>query len=63
MLVHMQTLQALDGALTGASCREIAEVMMGPVAVARQWHADCALRSRVRRMVKRGERRMGGGYR
>lgn len=59
----MQTLQALDGALTGASCREIAEVMMGPVAVARQWHAYCALRSRVRRMVKRGERRMGGGYR
>ncbi|PLP97928.1 DUF7011 domain-containing protein [Cupriavidus pauculus] len=63
MLVHMRTLQALDGALAGASSRDIAEAMQGSTAVARQWHADCALRSRMRRLVRRGEWLMSGGYR
>lgn len=63
MLVHMRTLQALDGARVGASSRDIAEAMQGSAIVARQWHPDCALRSRMRRLVSRGERLMSGGYR
>ncbi len=61
-LLEMQTLQALDGTLTGASLRDVALVLHGADAVASGWHADGDLRARVRRLVRRGQALMQGGY-
>jgi hypothetical protein len=58
-LLELHTLQALDGTLAGASLRRVADVLFGP----EDWHADGALRARVRRLVRRGQRLMRGGYR
>ncbi|EOX9906180.1 DUF2285 domain-containing protein, partial [Pseudomonas aeruginosa] len=58
-LLELHTLQALDGTLAGASLRLVADVLFGP----EDWHADGALRARVRRLVRRGQRLMRGGYR
>ncbi|WP_246135847.1 DUF2285 domain-containing protein [Mesorhizobium intechi] len=57
-------LRALDGALAGASHRELAEALIGQ----RRVHADWAdprdhLRDRIRRAVFRGRALMNGGYR
>ena len=57
------TLQALDAALAGASLRETARGLFGVDAVATGWHADGGLRSRVRRLVRRGQALTRGGYR
>jgi hypothetical protein len=57
------TLQALDANQAGASLREIAEGLFGSTGVASDWHADSALRARVRRLVQRGRSLMDGGYR
>lgn len=62
-LLELHTLQTLDAALAGASLREIAEGLFGPEVVAAGWHADSGLRSRVRRLVRRGRSLMRGGYR
>lgn len=62
-LQELHTLQALDATLAGASLRDIAEGLFGTKAVARDWHADGALRARMRRLVRRGETLMRGGYR
>ncbi|MDB6430133.1 DUF2285 domain-containing protein [Pseudomonas aeruginosa] len=62
-LQELHTLQALDATLAGASLREAAEGLFGVDAVATDWHADSALRARVRRLVRRGEALMRGGYR
>ncbi|MGB3882264.1 MAG: DUF2285 domain-containing protein [Diaphorobacter nitroreducens] len=62
-LLEQHTLQALDATLAGASLREVAEGLFGADAVAADWHADCDLRARVRRLVRRGNALMGGGYR
>lgn len=62
-LLELHTLQALDAALAGASAREIAEGLFGTEAVAAGWYADGGLRSRVRRLVRRGQSLMRGGYR
>lgn len=62
-LRELITLQALDGALAGASLRTVAEVLFGATTVTRDWHADGALRARVRRLIRRGQRLMHGGYR
>lgn len=62
-LLELHTLQALDATLAGASLREIAEGVFGPEAVAAGWHADGDLRARVRRLVRRGDALMRGGYR
>ncbi|MCC7285237.1 MAG: DUF2285 domain-containing protein [Burkholderiaceae bacterium] len=62
-LLELHTLQALDGALAGASLRAVAQVLFGVAAVAGDWHADGALRARVRRLIRRGRGLMGGGYR
>jgi hypothetical protein len=56
-------LQALDAALAGATLREVAEALIGPALVAADWHADSALRARVRRLAQRGTVLMRGGYR
>jgi len=60
---ELHTLQALDATLAGASLREVAEGLFGVDAVTADWHADSALRARVRRLVRRGEALMRGGYR
>ena len=62
-LLHMHTLQALDGRLCGASHRQIAEIVWGDEIVAKDWHADGDLRARVRRIVRRGQALANGGYR
>jgi hypothetical protein len=59
----LHTLQALDAAQAGASLREIAEGLFGATEVAADWHADSALRARVRRLVQRGRALVNGGYR
>ncbi|WP_323034337.1 DUF7011 domain-containing protein [Pararhodobacter sp.] len=62
-LQELHTLQALDATLAGASLRDIAEGLFGSKTVARDWHADGALRARMRRLVRRGDTLMRGGYR
>jgi hypothetical protein len=62
-LQELHTLQALDGTLAGASLREVAEGLFGTNAVVKGWYADGGLRSRVRRLVRRGLTLMRGGYR
>lgn len=62
-LLELHTLQALDATLAGASLREVAEGLFGADAVAADWHADGDLRARVRRLVRRGNALMRGGYR
>ncbi|EIU5457282.1 TPA: DUF2285 domain-containing protein [Pseudomonas aeruginosa] len=63
VLLELHTLQALDATLAGASLREVAEGLFGIDAVAADWHADGDLRARVRRLVRRGDALMRGGYR
>ncbi|WP_186236914.1 DUF7011 domain-containing protein [Burkholderia gladioli] len=62
-LLELHTLRALDAALAGASMRETAEGLFGTEAVAAGWYADGGLRSRMRRLVRRGQSLMRGGYR
>ena len=62
-LLELHTLQALDAALAGASLRAVAEGLFGPDAVAAGWYTDGGLRSKVRRLVRRGQALMRGGYR
>ena len=61
-LQELHTLQVLDAALAGASLRVIAEGLFGDHAAA-DWHSDSGLRSKVRRLVQRGDALMRGGYR
>jgi len=62
-LLELHTLQALDATLAGASSRDVAAGLFGAAAVVQGWHADGGLRSRVRRLVRRGKALMRGGYR
>lgn len=62
-ILHMRTLQALDGTLAGASQRGVAEVLYGITAVAERWYDDSDLRAQVRRLTRRGQTLMDGGYR
>ncbi|GAC1627221.1 MAG: hypothetical protein NVS9B10_15960 [Nevskia sp.] len=62
-LLHMRTLQALDGKRAGASQREIAEVLFGAAPVTASWNEDSDLRAQVRRLIRRGQALMNGGYR
>ena len=61
-LLELHTLQALDATLAGASLREVGEGLFGADAVA-DWYADGGLRSKVRRLVRRGDALMRNGYR
>jgi hypothetical protein len=54
-LTHLSAIQALDGALHGASHREIAIALFGLCAVQRDWSADGDLRARVRYLIRRGQ--------
>lgn len=62
-IITMQSLQALDGHLAGASERDIAIVIFGARIVMEKWHGDSELRARVRYLIRRGRKLMGGGYR
>lgn len=61
-LLELHTLQVLDATLAGASLREVGEGLFGVDAVA-DWYSDCGLRSKVRRLARRGDALMRGGYR
>jgi hypothetical protein len=61
-LLELHTLQALDATLAGASLHQMAEGLFGADAAA-DWYADGGLRSKVRRLVRRGDALMRGGYR
>ncbi|OJX05690.1 MAG: hypothetical protein BGO75_16090 [Burkholderiales bacterium 68-20] len=61
-LLELHTLQALDATLAGASLHQIAEGLFGEDAAA-DWYSDGGLRSKVRRLVRRGDALMRGGYR
>ena len=61
-LLELHTLQALDATLAGASLRDVAEGLYG-VDAAAGWYSDGGLRSKVRRLVRRGDALMRGGYR
>jgi hypothetical protein len=61
-LMELHTLEALDAALAGASLRVIAEGLFGEDAAA-DWYSDGGLRSKVRRLARRGDALMRGGYR
>jgi hypothetical protein len=63
VLMEAHTLQVLDATLAGASLRDAAEALVGTAVVIADWYADGALRARVRRLVKRGNGLMRGGYR
>jgi hypothetical protein len=62
-IVHMRTLQALDGVLFNASYRAIAAALFGYKEGVLRWHADGDVRARVRHLVRRGRTLMDGGYR
>lgn len=62
-LVHMRTFQALDGALVGASHKEIATALFGSKQVSLRWHADGELRAQVRHLLRRGRTLVQDGYR
>lgn len=54
---------ALDGALAGASYRQIARTIYGKARVADAWTAETTyLKNRTRRAVERGLALMNGGY-
>lgn len=59
---HILTLRALDGRLSGASYRQIAEVLLGFRGAKADWETD-PRKNRARRLVADGERLMRGGYR
>jgi hypothetical protein len=61
-LVHMRALQAYDGAVVGASQREIAQVLFGDAAVAGKWQSDGELRAQVRYLIARARAYVSGGY-
>lgn len=63
MQLHLRTLQALDGVQSGASHRQVAQVLYSADAVAERWYSDGQLRSHVRRLIARGRKLMQGGYR
>jgi hypothetical protein len=55
-------LRALDGRRSGASYRDIAVVLFGASRVGRDWNNSDHLKNHIRRLVKRGEALVGGGY-
>ena len=62
-IVHMRSLQALDGEAAGASHREIASEIFGQADVWQRWATNSELRAQVRYLLRRGHRFLDGGYR
>ena len=61
-LLELHPVQALDAPRAGASSRDVAEGLFGADAVV-DWYSDGGLRSKVRRLARRGDALMRGGYR
>ena len=61
-LMHMRTLQALDGAEAGATHRAIAESLYGTKDVWRRWSKYSELPSHIRYLLRRGRALVDGGY-
>ena len=61
-IVHMRSLQALDGEAAGASHREIAAEIFGPTDVWQRWATNSELRAQVRYLLRRGHGFLDGGY-
>ena len=62
-LVHMRTLQALDGHAAGATHREIAGAIFGEDEVFQRWDTNSELRAQLRYLLRRGHGLVDGGYR
>jgi hypothetical protein len=62
-LLHMRALQALDGALAGASHRDIGVALFGVEAINQRWDPDSELRAQVRHLIRRARALMTAGYR
>jgi hypothetical protein len=62
-LLHMRSLQTLDGLDAGATQREVAQALFGADVVAERWHDLGELRAQVRRLARRGRALVVGGYR
>lgn len=62
-LLHMRSLQALDGLAAGATQRAIAQALFGAALVAERWHDEGEMRAQVRRLARRGQALVDGGYR
>ncbi|SEJ49792.1 MULTISPECIES: DUF2285 domain-containing protein [unclassified Variovorax] len=61
-LLHMRSLQTLDGLAAGATQREIAQALFGAAVVAERWHDLGEMRAQVRRLARRGQAFVDGGY-
>jgi len=61
-VVHMRSLQALDGEAAGASHRDIASEIFGQTDVWQRWATNSELRAQVRYLLRRGHRFLDGGY-
>lgn len=61
-LMHMRSIQALDGRHAGASQRAIAEALFGTDVVAQRWLQDGELRAQVRHLLRRGEAHLERQY-
>jgi hypothetical protein len=61
-LMHMRSIQALDGRRAGASQRVIAEALFGVEVVAQRWMQDGELRAQVRHLLRRGEEHLQQQY-
>jgi hypothetical protein len=62
-LLHMRSLQALDGVHAGASQRTIAAMLFGADVIDARWDSDSELRNQVRYLLRRAQRYVRGGYR
>ena len=62
-IVHMRTLQALDGVLANASQRDVGGALFGIDQVTMSWLPDSELRARIRHYIRRGRQLMNSGYR
>ena len=61
-IMHMHTLQALDGVLSGASQRDVGSALFGIDHAMVSWTPDGGLRARTRHYIRRGRELMTGAY-
>lgn len=61
-IVHMRSLQALDGEAAGASHRDIAGVIFGRTDAWQRWATNSELRAQIRYFLRRGHSLVNGGY-
>lgn len=61
-LMHMRSIQAIDGHRAGASQRAIAEALFGVDTVIQRWQQDGELRAQVRHLLRQAEAHIQGQY-